>query len=197
MRTLGTGIPVIFVHEFAGDCRSYEMQVRHFSKNYRCVTFNARGYPPSDVPKDVARYSQERARDDIRAVLDALDIDRAHIVGLSMGAFATLHFGFGISAACRSLVVAGCGYGARARMPERSSPLRLKPRPKQFEEQGDGQGCRNLRARPDAGPIPEQESASAGRNSRRSLAEHSAQGSALTMRGSRNAGRLCMTLSTK
>src|SRR5262249_38096950 len=49
---------------------------------YRCVTFNARGYPPSDVPSDGERYSQERARNDIRSVLDALNIDKAHIVGL-------------------------------------------------------------------------------------------------------------------
>src|SRR5215471_14026616 len=108
----GTGTPVVFVHEFAGDCRSYAPQIRAFSKRYRCIVFNARGYPPSDVPKDLARYSQEHARDDIRAVLDALKIDKAHIVGLSMGAFATLHFGFAYPARARSLVVAGCGYGA-------------------------------------------------------------------------------------
>ena len=62
---------------------------------------------PSDVPTDVVHYSQERARDDIRAVLDALDIDKAHIVGLSMGAFAALHFGFEYAARARSLVVCG------------------------------------------------------------------------------------------
>jgi len=108
----GKGIPVVFVHEFAGDCRSWEQQVRHFAKYYRCITFNARGYPPSDVPKDQEKYSQERARDDIRAVLDALKIDKAHIVGLSMGGFAALHFGFTYGNRARSIVVAGCGYGA-------------------------------------------------------------------------------------
>ena len=90
----GTGIPVIFIHEFAGDYRAWEPQVRHFSKSYRCIAYNARGYPPSDVPSDVARYSQDRARDDVRAVLDALKVDTAHVVGLSMGGFAALHFGF-------------------------------------------------------------------------------------------------------
>jgi len=108
----GKGIPIIFIHEFAGDFRSWEQQVRHFAKYYRCITFNARGYPPSDVPKDQEKYSQERARDDIRAVLDALKIDKAHIVGLSMGGFATLHFGFRHPSRALSLVVAGCGYGA-------------------------------------------------------------------------------------
>ena len=108
----GSGVPVVFVHEFAGDYRSWETQVRHFARSYRCVAYNARGYPPSDVPADGERYSQDRARDDIRAVLDALKIDKAHIVGLSMGGFAALHFGFTYAERARALVVAGCGYGA-------------------------------------------------------------------------------------
>src|SRR5207237_10624114 len=108
----GSGIPIVFVHEFGGDCRSYEGQLRYFSRRYRCIAYNARGYPPSDVPNELARYSQDRARDDIRAVLDALGIDKAHVVGLSMGGFAALHFGFTYPQRARSLVVAGCGYGA-------------------------------------------------------------------------------------
>jgi len=62
----------------------------------------------------VEKYSQERARDDIKAVLDALKIDKAHIVGLSMGGFATLHFGFTYPERALSLVIGGCGYGASA-----------------------------------------------------------------------------------
>ena len=105
----GTGTPIVFVHEFAGDCRSWEPQVRALSRAYRCITYNARGYPPSEVPKEIAHYSQDRARDDIRAVLDALNIDKAHIVGLSMGGFACLHFGIAYGQRARSLVIAGCG----------------------------------------------------------------------------------------
>src|SRR5262245_18913364 len=108
----GRGTPIVFVHEFAGDHRSWEPQLRHFSRGYRCIAYNARGYPPSDVPEDVGRYSQERARDDIRSVLDGLGIDRAHVVGLSMGAFATLHFGMAYGKRALSLTVAGGGYGA-------------------------------------------------------------------------------------
>jgi pimeloyl-ACP methyl ester carboxylesterase len=108
----GAGTPVVFVHEFAGDHRSWEPQVRHFSRRYRCIAYNARGYPPSDVPEDFERYSQARARDDIRAVLDALDIRRAHVVGLSMGAFATLHFGLAYAERALSITVAGGGYGS-------------------------------------------------------------------------------------
>ncbi|HEX9463981.1 MAG TPA: alpha/beta hydrolase [Alphaproteobacteria bacterium] len=108
----GAGSPIVFVHEFAGDHRSWEPQVRYFSRRYRCIIYNARGYPPSDVPKEWERYSQDRARDDIRAVLDALKIDKAHIVGLSMGGFATVHFGMAYPKRALSLAIAGAGYGS-------------------------------------------------------------------------------------
>ncbi len=108
----GAGTPVIFVHEYAGDHRAWEPQMRHFGRRYRAITYAARGYPPSDVPDDVGKYSQARAADDIKSVLDHLKIDKAHVVGLSMGGFATLHFGFRHPDRALSLVVAGCGYGA-------------------------------------------------------------------------------------
>lgn len=109
---IGRGRAIVFVHEFAGDHRSWEPQMRAFARQYRCVAFNARGYPPSDVPADVAHYSQARAVDDIRDLLGHLDIDCAHVVGLSMGGFATLHFGLTYPYMAHSLTVAGCGYGA-------------------------------------------------------------------------------------
>jgi pimeloyl-ACP methyl ester carboxylesterase len=108
----GSGTPLLFVHEFAGDARSWEPQLRFFARRYRCVAFNARGYPPSDVPEDPAAYSQDRATDDIAAVIRALDLAPAHVVGLSMGGFATLHLGLRYPALARSLVAAGVGYGA-------------------------------------------------------------------------------------
>jgi len=57
-------------------------------------------------------YSSEDMTDDAVAVLDALGIPKAHVVGLSMGGFATLHFGLTYPERSLSLVVAGCGYGA-------------------------------------------------------------------------------------
>ena len=81
----GEGTSIIFVHEFAGDFRSWEPQVRHFSRKYRCIVFNARGYPPSDVPQDPEMYDQDLAREDIRTVLDSLNIEMAHVIGLAMG----------------------------------------------------------------------------------------------------------------
>jgi pimeloyl-ACP methyl ester carboxylesterase len=115
----GSGRTVIFVHEFAGDMRSWEPQMRHFGRSYRCISYNARGYPPSDVPAEHTSYSQARAADDIKAVLDAAGADDAHVVGLSMGGFATLHFGFRHPKRARSLCVGGCGYGAEPEQSDR------------------------------------------------------------------------------
>ena len=108
----GSGTPLIFVHEFAGDIRSWELQLGHFGRRYRAIAYCARGYPPSDVPPDPSSYSQARAADDIAAVMDAAGVAAAHVVGLSMGGFATLHFGFRHPQRALSLCVAGCGYGA-------------------------------------------------------------------------------------
>src|SRR6202521_3290908 len=177
----GSGRPLVFVHEFAGDIRSYEPQLRYFSRRYRCVVYNARGYPPSDVPDTFERYSQERARDDIRDVLDGLKIEKAHVVGISMGGFAVLHFGFAYPERALSLVVAGCGYGASpdkrqqfhdetartaaliesAGMKVASETYAIGPSRVQFQNK-DPRGWAEFAAH---------------------LAEHSTLGSALTMRG--------------
>jgi len=110
--TTGKGEPIIFVHEFAGDFRSWAPQVNYFSRYNQCITFCARGYYPSDVPENENKYSQERAWRDIISVMDNLEIKKAHIVGLSMGGFATLHLGINAPNRVLSLVIAGCGYGA-------------------------------------------------------------------------------------
>lgn len=108
----GVGTPVIFVHEFAADHRSWEPQVRAFTRRYRCITYNARGYPPSDVPREPDAYGQIQAVDDIAAVLRHLGIERAHVCGLSMGGYATLHFGLRYPGMARSLAICGAGHGS-------------------------------------------------------------------------------------
>jgi pimeloyl-ACP methyl ester carboxylesterase len=117
----GTGEPLLFVHEFAGDHRSWAGQVAQFSRRFRCITYAARGYPPSDVPRDVAAYSQGQAVEDAVTVLDAAEAQTAHVVGLSMGGFAALHLALRHPDRVRSAVVAGAGYGAQ---PERQEQFR-------------------------------------------------------------------------
>jgi pimeloyl-ACP methyl ester carboxylesterase len=176
----GKGTPIVFIHEFAGDYRSWEAQVRYFSRYYRCIAVNARGYPPSDVPPE-GKYSQERARDDIRAVLDALKIDKAHIVGLSMGGFATLHFGFTYPQRARSLVIAGCGYGAE---PDKRAQFAAEAEvsAKRFEELTMQKAAEAYAL----GPTRVQHQNRDPRGWREfadQLKEHSTEGAARTMRG--------------
>lgn len=108
----GAGSAIVFVHEYAGDFRTWEPQMRFFSRRHRCVTYSQRGYPPSDVPTDPARYGQDFARDDVIAVMDALKIDKAHVVGHSMGALTALLVGLKYPGRCLSVTAAGCGYGS-------------------------------------------------------------------------------------
>ena len=118
-RSAERGDPLLFIHEFAGDHRSWNPQVGHFESSYRCIVYAARGYPPSDVPGELESYSQARAVQDALTVLDGLGIEQAHVVGLSMGGFCALHLGLQAPARTRSLVVAGCGYGAAPEAQER------------------------------------------------------------------------------
>lgn len=176
----GTGYPVIFVHEFGGDHRSWETQVRWFSRRYRCITFNARGYPPSDVPEQGEQYGQAHAADDVAAVLRHLDIARAHVVGLSMGAFAALHVGLRHPGMASALVLAGCGSGAPKG--DRESFARdSEARARQFLEQGSPAVAEAM------GHIPtritlKRKDRRGWEEHVRQLGEHDARGSALTMR---------------
>ncbi len=177
----GAGFPLLFLHEFAGDLRSWEPQVRHFARRYRCVTVNARGYPPSDVPEDLAAYSQSRAVDDALCVLDRLGIGSAHIVGLSMGGFCALHLGLRHPERTASLVLAGCGYGAP---PHEQAIFRAECEAiaRAFEHEGAG----TVAPRYALGPARVQFQNKDPRGWKQfasMLAEHSSVGSALTMRG--------------
>ena len=177
----GTGTPLLFIHEFAGDHRSWEPQVRYFSGGYRCLTYAARGYPPSDVPDDPAAYGQQRAAEDAIAVLDGLGVARAHVAGLSMGGFTALHLLLRYPDRVRSAVVAGTGYGAQ---PERQEPFRRECEAiaAAFEADGAARAAERYAVGParvqfqNKNPRGWAEFASA-------LAEHSALGSALTTRG--------------
>jgi pimeloyl-ACP methyl ester carboxylesterase len=108
----GQGTPLVFVHEFLGEIHAWEAQMRYFSRRYRCIAYNARGYPPSDVPEGVENYSFEHQRAGLLAVLDQLKVVKAHIVGLSMGAFCTFYFGMKWPERAISLTLAGIGSGS-------------------------------------------------------------------------------------
>lgn len=177
----GSGGAVLFIHEFAGDHRSFEPQVRHFRDRYRCLTYAARGYPPSDVPEDLDRYSQAIAVSDAIGVLNAADIDNAHVIGVSMGGFTALHLGMQHPDRIRSVVAGGSGYGAQ---PEKQAGFReeCEAIAVAFETEGAAEVAKRYAVGPARVQFQNKDPRGWAEFAAR-LAEHSSIGSALTMRG--------------
>lgn len=177
----GSGTPLVFVHEFAGDIRAWEPQLRFFARRYRCVAYNARGYPPSAVPTDPAAYSQDRATDDVAAVIQALGLGPAHVVGNSMGAFATLHLGLRYPHLARSLTAAGVGYGAA---PGKRDQFRAEVDATANRIAAEGMAVMSgIYGRGPTRLVHEEKDPRGYAEFLAQLAEHNTQGSALTMRG--------------
>jgi len=177
----GKGFPIVLVHEFAGDIRSWEPQLRYFSHRYRCIAFNARGYLPSDVPESVSSYSQAIAADDIANVMRDLGIRKAHIIGCSMGGYATLHFGLRYGAMARSLTVIGAGYGSDP--DKRAQFLKdTEVMARRFEELGTPKAIETYQIGPARVQLQNKDPR-AFREFCEDFAGHSALGSANTLRG--------------
>ena len=176
----GKGYPIVFAHEFGGDCRSWEGQMRRFSRDYRCIAFNAVGYPPSDVPDDEALYDYLHQVENIAAVMRHLGLAKAHIVGLSMGAYSALHFGLRHPAMASALVVAGCGSGA-----PREHQVRFKAESEamaaRLERDGMARVAPDLAASPTRVPFQNKDPRGFAEFSKY-LSEHSGKGSAKTLR---------------
>ncbi|HSW18427.1 MAG TPA: alpha/beta hydrolase [Ramlibacter sp.] len=176
----GAGVPIVFVHEYANDLRGWEAQVRYFSRSHRCITYNARGYPPSEVPERDDQYSQQQAADDIGAILDHLQLDRAFIVGLSMGAAAALHFTMAHPGRVLGVVFASGGSGS-----DPASRERFIAEANQSAQVFLEQGMQPFVDVMSYGPTRVQllnKDPRGWEEFRKRLAEHSALGAALTMR---------------
>ncbi len=176
----GRGIPILFLHEFAGDWRSWEPQMRFFSSRYRAITFSARGYLPSDVPDSPEAYSQNLQVEDLKGLLDVLRIDQAHICGLSMGSYTTLLFGSNYPDRARSLTIAGSGYGSgknRQEFHQRVAEIADKMLQGGMKAVSEGytQGAARVQL--------QNKNPRAWEEFRRQFEEHSAKGSAFTFLG--------------
>ncbi|MGE5779776.1 MAG: alpha/beta fold hydrolase, partial [Hyphomicrobiales bacterium] len=181
VEAVGSGTPVVFVHEYAGDYRSWEAQVRYFCRQHRCVTYSQRGYPPSGVPSDPGCYSQEIARDDVIAVMNALGIDKAHVVGHSMGGYTALHVGIRYPQRCLSVTAAGCGWGSSPDAEKREAMKALAAETgKMFAEEGIVAAAAKYADAPMRQAFKHKDPRG-WTEFARMLAEHSAEGHALTM----------------
>ena len=178
---VGKGTPIVFVHEFADDLYSWEPQLRYFSRRYRCIAYNARGYPPSEVPKAASKYSQAIATDDIANVMRHLRIGKAHIIGCSMGGFATVHFALRYPRMALSLTAIGVGYGSdpdkRAQFAKDTEVMARR-----FEELGTAEAIKPYQIGPSRVQFQNKDPRGFAHFCAE-FAKHSALGSANTLRG--------------
>jgi proline iminopeptidase len=178
---VGSGTPILFVHEFAADHRGWEPQLREFGKRHRCIAYSARGYAPSDVPADKDAYSYRHMMRDAVAVLDHLKLDNAHFIGLSMGGYTALQVALNHSQRVRSLVLAGTGSGSE-RWYTADFHKHSRELGDQFERDGSAAVAKTYGMGPSRLPFLLKDPRGFAEFTAR-LAEHDAIGSANTSRG--------------
>ena len=175
----GRGVPIVFIHEFAGDHRSFEAQVRFLSRSNRCITFDSRGYLPSDVPDVPEAYSQETARGDVVAILDGLRLEKVHLVGHSMGAYTALHVAIQYPERCLSVTTIGCGWGSSRHDPEERAAM-CADITQMFREETMAEAAAKYSRLPMRKPF-EAKDPRGFAEFEKALADHSAKGLTLTM----------------
>jgi 3-oxoadipate enol-lactonase len=178
---VGQGAPILFVHEFASDHRGWEPQMRAFGQRYRCIAYSARGYTPSDVPADPGAYTYKHVMRDAVDVLDHLGIDKAHLIGLSMGAYTSLQVALNHPDRVRSVVLAGIGSGSE-RWYTDDFHKHSREIGDQFERDGSAAIAKSYGMGPSRIPFLIKDPRSFA-EFQRQLAEHDAKGSANTSRG--------------
>ncbi|TYL91965.1 alpha/beta hydrolase [Bradyrhizobium rifense] len=176
----GQGTPIIFLHEFAADYTSWEPQMRYFSRGHRCISYSARGYTPSDVPAGEV-YTYEQFYTDALAVLDHLKIERAHLVGLSMGAYSSLQIGLNAPQRALSMTLAGVGSGSEIENLD-NWRKQCRANAEQFETLGSAEVAKVTRGAPSRIPFLVKDPRGHA-DFYAALARHDSRGSASTMRG--------------
>jgi proline iminopeptidase len=177
----GHGTPILFLHEFAADHTNWEPQMRYFSRGHRCIAYSARGYTPSDVPASADAYTYKHFYTDALAVLDHLNIAKAHFVGLSMGSYSSLQVALNAPERLLSMTLAGVGSGSSI---ENLDTFRnaCRETAEQFEKIGSVEVSKVTREAP--GRIPFLVKDPRGHaDFYAALARHDSKGSANTMRG--------------
>ena len=177
----GQGAPILFMHEFASDHRGWEPQMRELGKRYRCIAYSARGYTPSDVPAAPDAYSYMHVMRDAVAVLDHLKIERAHLIGLSMGGYTALQVALNHPGRVRSMTLAGAGSGSEHWYTD-TFHKNSRALAEVFKREGSARVAKTYGNGPSRVPWAIKDARGFAEFSKH-LSEHDAQGSAHTSRG--------------
>ena len=176
----GSGTPMIFLHEYAADHTNWEPQMRYFSRGHRCIAYSARGYTPSDVPPSPESYTYRHFYTDSLAVLDHLEIARAHFVGLSMGSYSSLHVGLNAPERALSMTLAAVGSGSSLENLE-TFRQQCRANAEQYDAIGSAEVAKATREAPSRIPFLLKDPRGHA-DFYNALARHDAKGSANTMR---------------
>lgn len=110
------GEPVLLIHGFTANIdMQWAPVIKALSKDYKVIAFDCRGHGGSEKPHDPAKYGLEMARDAIR-LLDHLKIDKAHVVGYSMGGIITLQIAARFPERVKTATLGGAGLVTQERM---------------------------------------------------------------------------------
>lgn len=97
-RVTGQGTPIIFIHGFTLDHRMWSPQVEYFSKTHQVITYDMRGFGKSPIPTNTYSHHQDLAN-----LFNHLKINKAHIVGLSLGGEIALDFATSHPGKCQTI----------------------------------------------------------------------------------------------
>src|SRR5262245_38517916 len=90
--THGAGPAVFLTHGYTATARMWDPQLTVLSGRHRVICWDMRGHGASDSPGEPAAYSHAQTLGDMAAILDACEVERAVIGGLSLGGFMSLLF---------------------------------------------------------------------------------------------------------
>ncbi len=105
---MGTGEALILIHGGLSDSALWDGQMEEFARHYRVIRYDLRGFGKSDVPD-----SDYRPVDDLKGLLDFLDIKSAYLCGLSLGGMIAIDFTIEYADYVKALILAGatpCGF---------------------------------------------------------------------------------------
>jgi len=102
----GSGQPLVFIHGFSLDRRMWDAQFEVFAQRFRTLRYDVRGFGRSALPEPNQAYSNSA---DLHALMTHLDIDQAHLVGLSMGGSIATDFALEYSQNTTALVTVDAG----------------------------------------------------------------------------------------
>ena len=134
--THGSGPPLLLSHGYGATCRMWDGQIAAFAERWRVIVWDMRGHGESDDPRDPALYSQALTVGDMAAVLDACEVERAIVGGLSLGGVMSLAFHLAHPERVQALMLFDTGPGFRNPEARRQWNERAEARAHDLEAKG-------------------------------------------------------------